>query len=93
MPAAMSLPFLSLQDLHGQLGLLPNAIGAIVHKAEPIYTAEPVKKIASGEHHLVILTVNGDVLSLGSPDQGQLGRVPRQRLDRGGRLGPSEWTG
>ncbi|CAG0890482.1 unnamed protein product [Darwinula stevensoni] len=80
----------TFRDLHGPLGLLPSGIGGIVHKAELIYAAEPVKKIASGEHHLVILTVNGGVLSVGSPDQGQLGRVPRQRLDRGGRLGPRD---
>ena len=44
-------------------------------------------KIASGSDHLVILTTEGNVLSMGCGEQGQLGRVAECFALRGGRKG------
>ncbi len=44
-------------------------------------------KVASGSDHVVILTDQGDVLTFGCGEQGQLGRVPECFSARGGRKG------
>ncbi len=36
--------------------------------------------IASGCHHILLLTENGEVLSFGEGSKGQLGRVPKEKL-------------
>lgn len=43
-----------------------------------------------GNDHLVMLTVDGDLLTCGCGEQGQLGRVPAFFADRGGRRGLRE---
>ena len=45
----------------------------------------------SGNDHLVMLTVGGDLYTLGSGEQGQLGRVPELFANRGGRQGLGRW--
>nr|KAF6507597.1 regulator of chromosome condensation 1 [Rousettus aegyptiacus] len=47
----------------------------------------PVVKVASGNDHLVMLTADGDLYTLGCGEQGQLGRVPELFANRGGRQG------
>ena len=49
--------------------------------------ASPVFLSPSGNDHLVMLTVDGDLYTLGSGEQGQLGRVPELFANRGGRQG------
>jgi alpha-tubulin suppressor-like RCC1 family protein len=36
--------------------------------------------IASGCHHILLLTENGEVLSFGEGSKGQLGRIPKEKL-------------
>lgn len=42
---------------------------------------------SSGNDHLVMLTIDGDLYTLGCGEQGQLGRVPELFSNRGGRQG------
>ena len=58
---------------------------------ELVYTSlsERAVKIASGSDHLVILTEQGNVYTLGCAEQGQLGRVAECFSSRGGRKGVS----
>ena len=44
-------------------------------------------KIASGADHLLILSSNGSLHSLGCAEQGQLGRISLRFADRGSRRG------
>jgi len=46
-----------------------------------------IKKICSGEHHMAMLTVDGEIYSFGNAEQGQLGRVSAMFSQRGGRRG------
>ena len=48
---------------------------------------EDVVKIISGGDHLVMLTRDGDIYTMGNSEQGQLGRVPEMFAHRGGRRG------
>lgn len=75
----------SFRDNNGVIGLL-----------EPMKTSSvpvllqldmPVVKIVSGNDHLVMLTVDGDLFTCGCGEQGQLGRVPALFATRGGRRG------
>ncbi|XP_072045282.1 regulator of chromosome condensation-like [Amphiura filiformis] len=49
----------------------------------------PVIQIASGDDHLCMLTIDGDLLTMGCGEQGQLGRVAEIHAVRGGRKGPA----
>uniref|UniRef100_A0A674HFI8 Regulator of chromosome condensation 1 n=1 Tax=Taeniopygia guttata TaxID=59729 RepID=A0A674HFI8_TAEGU len=75
----------SFRDNNGVIGLL-----------EPMKTSSvplllelnaPVVKVVSGNDHLVMLTVDGDLFTCGCGEQGQLGRVPALFASRGGRRG------
>lgn len=48
---------------------------------------ETVVKIASGNDHLVMVTMDGNLYTSGCGEQGQLGRVPEHFSNRGGRKG------
>ncbi|TSQ69508.1 Regulator of chromosome condensation [Bagarius yarrelli] len=52
-----------------------------------VHLDSPVVKIASGNDHLVMLTVTGTLYTSGCGEQGQLGRVPECFTNRGGRKG------
>ena len=56
---------------------------------EPVLVklGEDVVKIISGGDHLVMLTRDGDIYTMGNSEQGQLGRVPEMFAHRGGRRG------
>lgn len=74
----------SFRDSHGKLGLFKQSNGSGTPvKIESI--GHPVIKIASGTDHLVMIADNGKVYTLGSSEQGQLGRISRYFTDRGGR--------
>ncbi|KAJ7304250.1 hypothetical protein JRQ81_011789 [Phrynocephalus forsythii] len=47
----------------------------------------PVVKIASGSHHLALVSTAGNLYTCGCGDNGQLGRVPQIFAMRGGRRG------
>lgn len=51
----------------------------------------PVVKIASGQDHLVCLTQDGRLLTMGCAEQGQLGRIAERFAKDGGRNGLGEF--
>jgi len=78
------------------------AWGTFRDSSGPIGLVEPIKlqtlpvailpgtqvvKISSGSDHLVMLTTEGDIYSMGNGEQGQLGRVNEKFAHRGGRRG------
>ncbi|KAI1894924.1 hypothetical protein AGOR_G00120770 [Albula goreensis] len=75
----------SFRDNNGVIGLLEPMKKCTVPVQVPL--EEPVIKIASGNDHLVMLTLGGDLYSSGCGEQGQLGRVPERFANRGGRKG------
>merc|ERR1712035_69131 len=63
----------AFRDNTGVIGLLePMTTSNVPIKID---MPKPVVKIASGNDHLVLVTVDGDLYSLGNGEQGQLGRV------------------
>ncbi|KAJ8372505.1 hypothetical protein AAFF_G00282120 [Aldrovandia affinis] len=75
----------SFRDNNGVIGLLEPMKKCTVPVQLPI--DEPVVKIASGNDHLVMLTLGGQLFTSGCGEQGQLGRVPERFANRGGRKG------
>lgn len=56
-----------------------------------ISSSSPAFLSSSGNDHLVMLTTDGDLYTLGCGEQGQLGRVPELFANRGGRQGLGKW--
>ncbi|XP_067094351.1 regulator of chromosome condensation [Osmerus mordax] len=77
----------SFRDNSGVIGLLESMKKCALPVKVPI--KEPVVKIVSGNDHLVMLTLGGDLFTSGCGEQGQLGRVPEFFANRGGRKGLS----
>uniref|UniRef100_A0A3B3QC24 Regulator of chromosome condensation 1 n=1 Tax=Paramormyrops kingsleyae TaxID=1676925 RepID=A0A3B3QC24_9TELE len=75
----------SFRDNNGVIGLLEPMKKCTLPVKVPI--EERVVKIASGNDHLMMLTMEGDLYSSGCGEQGQLGRVPERFANRGGRKG------
>ncbi|XP_063734306.1 regulator of chromosome condensation [Eleginops maclovinus] len=75
----------SFRDNNGVIGLLEPMKKSTVPVKVPM--TEPVVKITSGTDHLVLVTLEGNLYSSGTAEQGQLGRVPEHFSDRGGRKG------
>ncbi|KAL0984614.1 hypothetical protein UPYG_G00144160 [Umbra pygmaea] len=75
----------SFRDNSGVIGLLEPMKKVALPVKIPLN--EKVTKIASGNDHLVMLTASGDLYTSGCGEQGQLGRVPEQFTNRGGRKG------
>uniref|UniRef100_A0A1A7YUB5 Regulator of chromosome condensation 1 n=1 Tax=Iconisemion striatum TaxID=60296 RepID=A0A1A7YUB5_9TELE len=75
----------SFRDNNGVIGLLDPMTTCPVPVKIPL--TQPVVKVASGNDHLVLLTLDGNLYTSGSAEQGQLGRVPEQFSNRGGRRG------
>lgn len=77
------------RDNHGRLGLVKEWEGSKV----PIrldQINDPVIAIASGCDHFVMVTDEGKVFTLGCGEQGQLGRLSKYSLSRGGRRSAEE---
>ncbi|KAM9782895.1 regulator of chromosome condensation [Neosynchiropus ocellatus] len=75
----------SFRDNNGVIGLLePMKTSSVPLQLK---VPEAVVKIASGNDHLVLVTVEGNLFTLGTAEQGQLGRVPEPFSNRGGRRG------
>ncbi|KAI1284830.1 Regulator of chromosome condensation [Halotydeus destructor] len=65
-----------LRDQNGRIGLDPKTIPeAVLHPFNPMPVEVTAKDIASGDSHLLILTTEGDLYSMGVGEQGQLGRL------------------
>nr|XP_020464194.1 regulator of chromosome condensation [Monopterus albus] len=75
----------AFRDNNGVIGLLDSMKGSPVPAKVPM--TEAVVKIASGNDHLVLVTQEGNLYTSGNAEQGQLGRVPEQFSNRGGRKG------
>ncbi|XP_044626121.1 regulator of chromosome condensation isoform X4 [Equus asinus] len=75
----------SFRDNNGVIGLLEPMKKSMV--PVQVQLSMPVVKVASGNDHLVMLTADGDLYTLGCGEQGQLGRVPELFANRGGRQG------
>ncbi|XP_060061692.1 regulator of chromosome condensation isoform X5 [Erinaceus europaeus] len=75
----------SFRDNNGVIGLLEPMKKSMV--PVQVQLSMPVVKVASGNDHLVMLTTDGDLYTLGCGEQGQLGRVPELFANRGGRQG------
>ncbi|XP_077546740.1 regulator of chromosome condensation-like isoform X1 [Haemaphysalis longicornis] len=67
------------RDSGGQMGLVSE--GKAEH--EPVKVATGVVQIASGSEHVAMLTAEGDLLTMGCPKQGQLGRVSAKMAAEG----------
>uniref|UniRef100_A0A8C6SP51 Regulator of chromosome condensation 1 n=1 Tax=Neogobius melanostomus TaxID=47308 RepID=A0A8C6SP51_9GOBI len=75
----------SFRDNNGVIGLLePMKTCKLPSK---LSIPEPVVKIISGNDHLVMLTMDGNLYTSGCAEQGQLGRIPEYFSNRGGRQG------
>lgn len=75
----------SFRDNNGVIGLLEPMKKCSLPVKVPL--DKPVVKIASGNDHLVMLTLNGELYTSGCGEQGQLGRVAEHFANRGGRKG------
>ncbi|XP_033958325.1 regulator of chromosome condensation [Pseudochaenichthys georgianus] len=75
----------SFRDNSGVIGLLEPMKTCTLPIKVPM--TEAVVKIASGNDHLILVTLEGNLYSSGTAEQGQLGRVPERFSDRGGRKG------
>uniref|UniRef100_A0A8B9ZHB0 Regulator of chromosome condensation 1 n=1 Tax=Anas platyrhynchos TaxID=8839 RepID=A0A8B9ZHB0_ANAPL len=75
----------SFRDNNGVIGLLEPMKTSSVPVL--LQLSSPVVKIVSGNDHLVMLTMDGDLFTCGCGEQGQLGRVPELFANRGGRKG------
>ncbi|CRK98351.1 CLUMA_CG011711, isoform A [Clunio marinus] len=74
----------AFRDSHGSMGLTTEG-----NKKSPVHVVPEVVAvdIASGNDHLVILTKNGHVYTIGCGEQGQLGRVSPRTLTGESRRG------
>ncbi|XP_054637749.1 regulator of chromosome condensation [Dunckerocampus dactyliophorus] len=75
----------SFRDNNGVIGLLDPLQKSALPLKLPM--TETVVKVASGNDHLVMVTIEGRLYTSGAAEQGQLGRVPEQFSVRGGRRG------
>lgn len=83
----MTICVVFLQDSNGPFGLIkpgePSLLPELVYSS----SSNRAVKVVSGSDHVVILTDQGDLLTFGCAEQGQLGRVPECFSSRGGRKG------
>ncbi|XP_049440806.1 regulator of chromosome condensation [Epinephelus fuscoguttatus] len=77
----------TFRDSNGGIGLLEPMMNSTLPIKVPV--TEPVVKIASGNDHIVMVTLEGNLYTSGNAQQGQLGRVSERFSDRGGRKGLS----
>ncbi|XP_007439901.1 regulator of chromosome condensation [Python bivittatus] len=84
----------AFRDENGVIGLLAPVKGeeGLESTSGSLFPVElqldvPVVKIASGSHHLALVSSTGNLYTCGCGDNGQLGRVPQIFVVRGGRRG------
>ena len=73
----------TFRDSSGPIGLVE--WGKMEVEAVFVKVGVDVVKIISGGDHLVMLTRDGDIFTMGNSEQGQLGRVPEMFAHREGR--------
>ncbi|XP_077502833.1 regulator of chromosome condensation-like [Amblyomma americanum] len=71
----------NFRDSSGQMGLIVEGQA----EKEPKLVATGIVEIASGSDHVAMLTADGNLVTRGCAEQGQLGRVARMFASRGGR--------
>lgn len=76
-----------LQDSSGTMGLSSKGIE---RKPIRMLSSALFVKIASGAHHLVMLSEDGELYTCGCGEQGQLGRVTERSANRDRRHGMGE---
>ncbi|BFZ00162.1 hypothetical protein BsWGS_03200 [Bradybaena similaris] len=74
----------NFRDANGSMGL---TVKGLEKTPVELIQEEVVIKVASGSDHLACLTDNGELLTLGCAEQGQLGRIAECFATRGGRKG------
>ena len=62
----------TFRDSSGPIGLVEG--GVLQTEPTPVLPGRRVVKVSSGSNHLVMLTQEGDLYSMGNAEQGQLGR-------------------
>ncbi|XP_063167952.1 regulator of chromosome condensation [Candoia aspera] len=84
----------AFRDENGVIGLLAPLKGedGLESASGSLFPVElqldvPIVKIASGSHHLALVSSVGNLYTCGCGDNGQLGRVPQIFVVRGGRRG------
>ncbi|XP_071757739.1 regulator of chromosome condensation [Centroberyx gerrardi] len=77
----------SFRDNNGVIGLLEAMKKCTLPVKVPM--TEPVLKISSGNDHLAMVTLEGNLYTSGTGEQGQLGRVAERFASGGGRRGLS----
>ncbi|XP_072357167.1 regulator of chromosome condensation isoform X2 [Scyliorhinus torazame] len=75
----------SFRDNNGVIGLLEPMKTCFFPQKVPLDV--PIVKITSGNDHLVLLSLDGDIYTSGCGEQGQLGRIAECFTNRGGRRG------
>ncbi|XP_062890123.1 regulator of chromosome condensation [Mobula hypostoma] len=75
----------SFRDSNGVIGLLEAMKTSFLPLEVPLDV--PIVKIVSGNDHLAMLSLDGDILTSGCGEQGQLGRIAECFTNRGGRRG------
>lgn len=75
----------TFRDANGSIGLTPE--GKISQTPVELLEKEVIVKVSSGVDHLVCLTLEGDIYTVGNAQQGQLGRLAECFSERGGRKG------
>jgi len=75
----------TFRDSSGPIGLVKE--GVLQTTPILVLPGASVVKISSGSDHLVMLTQEGELYSMGNAEQGQLGRVNEKFAHRGGRRG------
>jgi len=76
----------TFRDSSGPIGLTSTNSG-LQKTPLRIFQNVLVKKISSGSDHIIALTIDGEIFSVGNAEQGQLGRIPERFCHRGGRRG------
>lgn len=71
----------NFRDSTGQVGLVTEGKAA----QEPKQVATNIVQVASGSDHVAMLTADGEILTMGCPEQGQLGRLASYFAARGSR--------
>jgi len=77
----------TFRDSSGSFGLTPDGQIQKLPVKLKLHGDREVVKISSGADHLAMLTLAGELYTIGCAEQGQLGRVAERFVARGGRRG------
>lgn len=77
----------TFRDSSGSFGLTPDGQMQKLPLQLDLPGGKTVVKVCSGTDHIVMLTADGELYTVGCAEQGQLGRVAERFVARGGRRG------